>query len=85
EIDIDILTELDVTLENFTSINIAANFNQQVPENFLIFEEESFVSFELLQQRLVSLVVDRSVLILANIDGRTQLVLFDGNDFDIVK
>ncbi|NES04581.1 MAG: hypothetical protein F6K22_18155, partial [Okeania sp. SIO2F4] len=56
-----------------------------MPENFLIFEEESFVSFELLQQRLVSLVVDRSVLILANIDGRTQLVLFDGNDFDIVK
>ena len=85
EIDLEILTELDIELESFTSINIAANFNQEVEESLLIFESEAFASLEVLQQRLVSLVVDRSVLILANIDGRTQLVLFDGTELELVE
>ncbi|MEB3342690.1 hypothetical protein [Okeania sp.] len=85
KIDAEILTDIDVTVENFTSVNITAGFSEQVEQSFLIFESESFASLEVLQERLVDLVGTRSVLVLVNIGVSTQLVFFNGTEFQVLQ
>uniref|UniRef100_UPI0025D839C0 hypothetical protein n=1 Tax=Okeania sp. SIO2F4 TaxID=2607790 RepID=UPI0025D839C0 len=85
EINASLLESLGVTAETFTSFNVTADFNQVVQQSFLIFVEETFASFELMQQRLAVLVGQSPVLLLAEIEGTTQLVLFNGTEFQLIQ